>query len=414
MVDRWVRRFLGRRTKPRIYLHIGAMKTGTTFLQGILSANRRELREAGFLFPGSTWSEQGMAVRDIMFASSDPRMRARVEGSWDKLRDRMLSYQGRASIVSMEFLSFADAEQARRVVESLTGAEVHIILTVRDAAGAIPAQWQTSCRNGGRISYQRMVRAVRYILNDELPPRARSARLFRRTQGIPDMLDVWVPLVGARRVHIVTVPPRGTDPMELWRRFARVVGVDPSVCSRLPRDSNPSLGQASSELMRRINAQLGPVHRLDYNQVVKSGLGRHILGQRAHLEAPARLNRRGMTLATQWNLKVREAIADHGVRVVGSLDDLPISVPVSGVPHDLPRPTPADLLAAATTARDGLADLVAELSAKLGEPPPPPPSDLPTPVDRWDDAEDPVSAAVAEVTALVRTCVDLQHRLSDG
>jgi hypothetical protein len=414
MVDRWVRRLVRRPTGPRIYLHIGAMKTGTTFLQEIMSANRQALREAGFLFPGSRWTEQSSAVRDILFDPADPRMRAKVAGTWDKLRDRMLSFPGQASIVSMEFLSFADAEQARRVVESLSGAEVHIVLTVRDAAAAIPAQWQTSCRNGGRISYQRLVRAVRYILNDELPPRARSARLFRRTQGIPDMLDVWVPLVGARRVHIVTVPPRGADPLVLWRRFAKVVGVDPEVCSVPPTTANPSLGHASSELLRRVNAKLGPVHRLDYNKVVKGKLARVILSQRADVEAPMRLNQRGMKLATRWNLTVREAIAAHGVRVVGTLDDLPISVPVSGVPRDLPRPTPADLLASATTARDGLAALVAELSTKVGDPVPAPPPDLPTPADRWDDTDDPVDAAVTEVTDLVRTCVALQHRLSAG
>ncbi len=412
MVDRWVRRLLGRPTGPRIYLHIGAMKTGTTFLQGIMSANRQALREAGFLFPGRRWTEQSNAVRDILFDPSDPRMQARVAGSWDKLRTRMLSFQGQASIVSMEFLSFADADQARRIVDSLSGAEVHIVLTVRDAAAAIPAQWQTSCRNGGRISYQRMVRAVRYILNDQLPPRARSARLFRRTQGIPDMLDVWVPLVGARRVHIVTVPPRGADPMVLWRRFAKVVGVDPAVCSEPPTTSNPSLGHASSELLRRVNATLGPVHRLDYNKVVKGELARNILSQRADAESPMRLNQRGLKLATAWNLKVREAIAAHGVRVVGSLDDLPTTLPVGGAPRELPRPTSAELLASAATARDGLAALVADLSDKVGDPPPAPEPDLPTRDDRWNGAEDPVGAAVAEVTALVRTCVGLHHRLS--
>ena len=40
---------------------------------------------------------------------------------------------------------------------------------------------------------------------------------------------------------------------------------------------------ASPELLRRVNATLGPVHRLDYNKVVKGELARNILSQRCLL-----------------------------------------------------------------------------------------------------------------------------------
>ena len=40
--------------KPVVFLHIGAMKTGTTFLQQLMSANKEDLLKAGFLFPGDS------------------------------------------------------------------------------------------------------------------------------------------------------------------------------------------------------------------------------------------------------------------------------------------------------------------------------------------------------------------------
>jgi hypothetical protein len=35
-----------------VFFHVGLMKSGTTFLQGRLNANRRLLAEQGVLFPG--------------------------------------------------------------------------------------------------------------------------------------------------------------------------------------------------------------------------------------------------------------------------------------------------------------------------------------------------------------------------
>ena len=389
------------------------MKTGTTYLQGLMDANRQALARAGYLFPGNKWSDQSQAVRDILFESEDPRLKSVVNGQWDRLRTEVRQHDGPASIVSMEFLSFADTDQATRVVESLADVELHVILTVRDAAAAIPAQWQTGCRNGKRISYQRLVHAVRQILNDRVPPHARSAKFFLRTQGIPRMLDVWVPLVGARRVHVITVPPKGSDPMLLWRRFAKVVGVNPKVCSIPPVNSNPSLGLASSELLRRINIGLGKTHPMDYSKVVKSGLGRHVLASRAHLEPPVQLHRDGRMVAARWNGRVREAIRSHGVDLVGSLKDLPVGPPGPDVPENLPAPSDAELLAAAAAARDGMLAMRSSLSAAIGAPGPETDSSGPTQPDRWADQDDAPGVAVAEVTALVRDCIQLHHRLAD-
>ena len=36
----------------RVFLHIGLHKTGTTYLQGVLRANRRRLAELGVFYPG--------------------------------------------------------------------------------------------------------------------------------------------------------------------------------------------------------------------------------------------------------------------------------------------------------------------------------------------------------------------------
>jgi hypothetical protein len=398
------------RRRPRVYLHIGAMKTGTTYLQELMADNRDALARAGFLFPGQTWAQQDRAARDVLeFSTVDYRIGAQSKGMWDRLTAEMLAHRGKGSLYSMEFLSFADEERASRIVESLAGADVHVILTVRDAGVVIPTQWATSCRNTGKVPWPAFVNGVRQVLESP-QPRGRAARLFQRTQGIPRMLEVWAPLVGAERLHVITVPPRGSDPRLLWERFASVVGVDPAVCPPGLAYANPSLGHASTELLRRINVELGPVVRSDYDRVVKARLARTVLGSRAALESPIVLHRKGRRLAARWNRRVRTAIRESGVHLVGSLQELPVAPPDDTVPATLRQPTTEELLAAGATARDGLLALQRELLAELQRPAGAS-EDAPTAPERWTGEPQPEQSCASELAALARVCMELTHEI---
>ena len=53
-------------TTRRVFLHIGAIKTGTTYIQTVLRENRERLIEEGVLFPGRRWRNQVSAVEDVL------------------------------------------------------------------------------------------------------------------------------------------------------------------------------------------------------------------------------------------------------------------------------------------------------------------------------------------------------------
>ena len=54
-----------------IYLHIGAPKTGTTYLQDMLWANKDVLERAGVLVPGHYPYARVPAVRDVLDVGSE-------------------------------------------------------------------------------------------------------------------------------------------------------------------------------------------------------------------------------------------------------------------------------------------------------------------------------------------------------
>lgn len=405
-------------TVPPVYLHIGAMKTGTTFLQRILVQNRETLAAHGYLFPGESWKAQIRAAQDVVRAiPKDPVLRAEAQGAWRPLAEEMLGYQGTASIVSMEFLSHGSPDGARAAVESLAPAEVHVILTVRDATAIIPAQWQTSVRSGLTDSWPdfrtsiRKAGALRSRMGRFSDP---TAARFRRFQDVPRMLKAWGQHVPPDRLHVVTVPTNSNDPRVLWERFAGVIGLDPELCPT-PERANESLGYASAELLRRVNVALGEVPPSDYNATVREQLAGHLLAPRSETETRPRLDRTTLEFGLEWNRRTRQALDRSGAHLVGDVEDLPITETDrhrSAVDDAQPPPTQHELMEAAMVALDGMRAVVERRARRAAQ------RGLDVEARHAGTAaagsraspQAPVAAAVTELADLCRQAIELRRR----
>ena len=408
--------------QPVVYLHIGTMKSGTSYLQHLMIANKERLRTAGFLFPGESWACQVRGAQEVLRRTrQDPRVRVETRGAWSALVHEALEHDGTASILSVEFLSFAGSFGAQRVLTSLADAEVHVVLTVRDATAIIPSRWATEVHNGSTVSWTAYTRGLRRALGvpgrrGRLSPYP-TVRRFRQAQDIERILHVWERLVTPERLHVVTVPPPGAPRRLLWRRFASVVGVDPAVCSQAPRETNESLGYASTELIRRVNRELGRMRPSDYNPTVKHEMALKALAARRDQETRVRLDLATAEFGVVWNARAREATIRSGAHVVGDLDDLPTHLPEATwrrLRQTQPPPTAEELLAAAEPAVEAMVRLVRRRARRLrngGEDVSVERYDVTAAAERWRMAPDPVDEAAGDVARLARTAVELHRRL---
>ena len=128
-----------------VYLHIGSPKTGTTFIQNTLWANRASLRDDGVLLPGQSRFARVRAAGAMMSWHPDD---GELPDTWRRLATQVSEWSGRSAVISQEFLHHANADQIAAIVASLGGGRVEVVLTVRDVARLVPAQWQTSVRQG--------------------------------------------------------------------------------------------------------------------------------------------------------------------------------------------------------------------------------------------------------------------------
>ena len=141
-----------------VYLHIGAPKTGTTYLQHRLSRNARALAKHEVHIPTrsplvSPELFQFRAALDLLGQDWGGQP-GHADGAWDQLVRRLRSKNG-TSIVSHEILAPASPEVIAKVMRDLDGCEVHVVYSARDLGRALPAAWQESIKQGRKWAYRR-------------------------------------------------------------------------------------------------------------------------------------------------------------------------------------------------------------------------------------------------------------------
>jgi hypothetical protein len=306
----------------RVLVHVGAPKTGTSFVQDLLFGNREALAAQGILYPADRFDAHFLAALDLMELQWGGLEKQAI-GAWDRLAEQVRGWPG-SVIISHEILATASPEQVRRALDSFGDAEVHILLSARDLVRQIPAEWQENVKHRRVVGY-------RAYLDKITDPSRRGALAswFWGVQEVPDILARWGASLPPERVHVVTVPPAGAPPGLLWERFATVFGVAPADYTPTTSRTNPSMGVPETALIRRINERVnnGVLANEDYRQFVRELLAHRTLSSRAgspRLALPPDVRAWAVELSETWI----DELARRKYDVVGSLDDL--------------RPGPAD------------------------------------------------------------------------
>lgn len=299
----------------RVYVHVGAPKTGTTYLQDRLAANRAELAQHAVHYPLGLSSSHFRAALDLIDVSWGGQ-RDNAVGEWDKLMDRVRRHDG-TLIISHEILAAAQPRQVKQAMADLAGDEVHLVYTARDLARQIPAEWQEGIKHRRRRSF------AKFLTQVQAANRTQSTMWFWKVQSLPDVLTRWGSGLPPERVHVVTVPQAGAPPDLLWTRYCQALGIDLAWAPDETARVNASIGTAESALIRKLNRRLkkGALRGPDYQRLVRQLVVHDTL---AHRESMTRATLPPFaydwaeTVAAEW----LEWIAGAGVQVVGDLDDL--------------------------------------------------------------------------------------------
>lgn len=320
----------------RVYLHVGAPKSGTTYVQQVLEQNRARLHDAGVRVVGDVHLDR---IHAAMVVRQDPRLDAlpeRARTSWSRLAKQIHSWRGDTAILSYELFAGATAEQVATALADLEGLEVHVVITARDLGTSVPSAWQ-----------ERLKFALTTPL-EEWRPRPESAGVRAewgwRTMDPAGVASRWGGTLPPERVHIVTVPrdrDGAGDRAELWHRFAAACGLDvPGLVLDVDR-ANESLGVVAAELLRRVNEKVREPIKGNREQArwLRDTLAHGILAQLGR--EPIGLTDRQFAEAERRAEQARARIAEAGYDVRGDLADLAATRPDARLPGET---TDAELL----------------------------------------------------------------------
>jgi hypothetical protein len=307
-----------------VVLHIGAFKSGTTFVQACLGKNQDRLATRGVLSPA--WTDQARGLNQLIARPKDPAG-SRPADAWDRLVEQCLAWDGSRAVISMEYLSLLGGVKTDMAVAPFGDVPVRVVLTIRHLAGALPAQWQTSLRGGGHTwTLDEYVRSA----TSPTPRKRPAGRHFWRRHNWPAITGRWGKRVGTDRVRVVTVPAPGSPDALLWERFCQAASIDPRGLPATSRRKE-SLGAISAELVRRVNVQLAasPAPSAVVRQQrrwTKATLAARTLLPRKPLEPSIVVPGAVDAWARQRGSSMLQEMADRGSEIIGSESDLTYSV----------------------------------------------------------------------------------------
>lgn len=336
----------------RVFLHIGAPKSGTTFLQTVLWNNRDRLRADGVLLPGDDLFDYNLATTAIRNPKPRNKLQRRAKATWGRLRSQIESWPGDA-VITNEWFVRATAEQAAQARRDLADTELHVVYTARAFVHQIPAAWQETLKLGRGWSMSDFIAG----LDDD------AAQWSWWALDPARALERWAGDLPRERIRVVTVPPKGSDPGLLWKRMSTVLGIDPDRYDASTAEANESLGAEAARLLQRMGPSLRMAIKADevawteQYRWIRRYVGHELLVPKGGTRIGANADQ-AAALHARADATVKElAAADYDV--VGDLDDLLLREPPPGS-RDPSTVSDAEML-------DVAVPLVADLFARVRE-----------------------------------------------
>jgi len=225
----------------KVIVHVGQMKSGTTYVQEILSKNRVGLLQQNIVYPGG-WLNQQPAVYGIC-GSSVPWVKDKkpYQAKADKLRDeiRDAKDKGHDVLLSAEALSSCDEEGIESFLDFIGGAD-RVIFSVRSLHKTLPSAWQQILKTGSYISIMEFFQQMDNTWNEK------SGRW--QTYAYGECIKRWSKFLP---INTYVLPNKIITPKDPWNLFCSAAGLSDISDAIYPaKEENTSFSKESSDIIR--------------------------------------------------------------------------------------------------------------------------------------------------------------------
>ncbi len=300
----------------RVFFHVGAPKTGTTYLQNVLFDNREVLADNGVLYPYRDRGQSFRSMQDFRGVGWGGGRASDFAGEWEQVASAAREWQGNTVVISNELLGGSQPDRIANGISSVAPAEAHVVFSARDFARQLVSDWQEHIKHKHTITLEQFVDdLIEYGLDAPEP----FGELFWGMHDAAYVLARWAQFIPPENIHVLTVAHPGSATDTLWRRFCAVTGLDPDRYDSDTLRANPSMGVAETELVRRMNFDVRGMAPESYDALVRKLLAEDILGgQSAKLKLPPGR----LAWVSERSRRLIEDLRTAGYPVEGDLEEL--------------------------------------------------------------------------------------------
>lgn len=226
-----------------VTLHVGPVKTGSTFLQQLVWEHRHDLARQGWTVPLDHANEMWLASIDLQDGAFVHVEVPSAHGAWPRICARVRAAD-QPTLLSHELLGMCTDAHIAAIVAAFGRDRLRVVVMARALANLLPSIWQEKVKMiDPDISWADYLTAER----ETRAPGADASVIAER----------WLRHLSPAQLRVVTVPPYDGGRRVLLDRFAAAVGFDAASWHGADRPANPSLDRVQAELVRYLTRTSG-------------------------------------------------------------------------------------------------------------------------------------------------------------
>lgn len=316
-------------SKPRLIIHPGFHKSGTTALQESFALNRSLLRERGILYPhiGTKAHHRiAWALTQRPWGWNKRGGERTPEKVWDRMAGRINGAKEESVILSSEFFSEVDGERIRKIRSDIKERDIQILFTVRPLAKLLPSSYQQYLKYGIKVEFEKWLHEIL-----DKPGESKVSPTFWQRHSHGKVVARWVDIFGKSNVTVLIV--NEAQPTFLFDEINKFLNLATGTINATPSGSNRSLTMEEISLLLELNRQYPKERAWDeYQLFIRSGYIRQLTDDVQPAAGKERL------LTPQWAVEkanhlgkeIQKELVNSGVRIIGDIESLGNSVVPTG------------------------------------------------------------------------------------
>ena len=308
-------------SEPRLVIHAGFHKSGTTALQESFDSQSLELKQNGIIYPNigrKAHHRIAWALSQRTWGWNKKGGEKTSKKEWTRLVKAINADKSETVLLSSEFFSELDIEQIQTIFNEIKGRRIEALFTVRPLVKLLGSSYQQYLKYGLTVDY---VTWLHSVLDKPGESKINPTFWMRHFHG--QVVTKWVKVLGTGNVTVLIVDE--SKPEFLYDSINQYLGLSKDFIKPQKAGSNRSLNLEEIALLLELNRQFPKDRKWkEYEVFIRDGYIRRLTDE---VKAPRESSK---LLTPRWAIEKGNEIGSQsksellasGAIIIGDIESL--------------------------------------------------------------------------------------------